>query len=36
MDGELVGQLGGRESVVEDRLHEGTALGAEAENCEDS
>ena len=36
MDGELVGQLGGRESVVEDRLHEGMALGAEAENCEDS
>jgi hypothetical protein len=35
-DGGLVGQLEGRESAVEDRLHEDTALKVEAENCEGS
>jgi hypothetical protein len=31
-----VKQLEGRESAMEGRVHEGTALTVEAENCEDS
>ena len=36
MDGGGAEQLEGKEGAVEGRVHEGTALKVEAENCEDS
>lgn len=36
VDGGGVEQLEGREGAMEGRVHEGTALEVEAENCEDS
>jgi hypothetical protein len=36
VDGGGVEQLEGREGAMEGRVHEGTALKVEAENCEDS
>jgi hypothetical protein len=36
VDGGGVEQLVGREAAMEGKVHEGTALKVEAENCEDS